>query len=483
MKNIRDIIIITSVFIIQIFISFKNLDLNYLWFINIDEWAFHGSILRIFQGLSTLDLKIFYGTGFFNYGHLFFLINSLFSYPFYLLGNTEGMILVPRIISSISSIVTIIYLYKIFKYNGEKYFLPLLLIISFPSFWINSTIFHPDYPFTCFVIISLYYLSKDNLKFGSNFMISCLMFAVSFSLKIQAITIIPLYIFYIIYNKNTWKEVLKHTLFYLTIVFGLRILTNPYLLHPEGLNAFIEGFLADMNSNITNHGSGNIVSFYDKIQMINTYYLSYFSIGIISLIIVSSLFTKKLDKTTKIILFTFIINIGYLFILVNKAWQHYYIIPFILLIILFNTIIKESKYKSVIYVTLLIFQTSVIVDFLNFDINQQRLMIVKDNVQKVSTWLKNDIDKNDSILVIGSVSVDMDLLSLNYQNIHRVYGELNQEHFFEYNNHYPGESVIKKFVIISKKDQELYIIKNIMPKEYKLFKEDKTVSVYVLDKS
>jgi hypothetical protein len=151
------------------------------------------------------------------------------------------------------------------------------------------------------------------------------------------------------------------------------------------------------------------------------------------------------------------------------------------LIILLNTIIKESKYKSIIYVTLLIFQTSVIVDFLNYDSNQQRLLIIKDNVQKVSLWLKNEIDENDSILVDGSISVDMDLLNLNYQNIHRVYGELNRDHFFKYNNHYPGKSVKKKFVIISNKDQESNRIKNIIPNEYILFKEDTTVSVYVLD--
>ena len=480
-KNIREIIILFLIFTTQVIISLKNLDLNYLWFINIDEWAFHGSILRIFQGLYTFDLKIFYGTGFFNYGHLYFLINSFFSYPFYLLDNTEGMILVPRIISSLSSITTLIYLYKIFKYNGENYFLPLVLIISFPSFWINSTIFHPDYPYTCFVIISMYYLLKDNWKFGSNFMISCFMFAVSFSLKIQAITVTPLFIFYILYNKKSWTEVLKYSLIFITVLFGFRIISNPYLLHPEGLNAFIEGFLSDMNSNKTNHGNGNIVSFYDKIQMINNNYLSYFSIVIISLIIVFSFQIRKLEKFTNLILFTFVINISYLFIFVNKAWQHYYIIPFILLIILLNTIIKESKYKSIIYVTLLIFQTSVIVDFLNYDSNQQRLLIIKDNVQKVSLWLKNEIDENDSILVDGSISVDMDLLNLNYQNIHRVYGELNRDHFFKYNNHYPGKSVKKKFVIISNKDQESNRIKNIIPNEYILFKEDTTVSVYVLD--
>ena len=477
MEKTRNFGILFSVLIIQVLISSKGLDLNYLWFINIDEWAFHGSLLRIFQGVSSFDLKIFYGTGFFNYGHLYFLINSFFSYPFYLLGNTEGLVMVPRIISSVSSIVTIIYIYKIFKYEGEKYLLPLILVLSFPSFWKNSTIFHPDWPYTCFIIISIYFLTKDNWGFGSNFKKSCFFFAVSFSLKIQAITCIPIYFFYMLFAKNTRIEIIKHSLFFFITLVSLRLITNPYLFHPEGFNAFIEGFLLDMNSNKTNHGSGNIISVFEKIKMINKYYLSYVSIAIISLSIVLFSLKKKLKKITLVILLTFIINIGYLLIFVNKAWQHYYLTSFILLIIILNSVISSAKQRTLIYSTILIFQTSVLYLYFN-NSNEKDLFSIKNEVKKVSMWIENDIDKNDSILVVGSVSIDMDYLNLNYQNIHRVYGELNRDHFFKYNNHYPGKSVMKKFFVVSKKYNSYNKIKNIIPNKYTLFKEDESVSVY-----
>jgi len=481
MKKIRDFGILLSVFLIQILISIKNLDLNYLWFINIDEWAFHGSMLRIFQGVSSFDLRIFYGTGFFNYGHLYFLINSFFSYPFYLINNNEGLVLVPRLLSSVSSIITIFYIYKIFKHEGEKYLFPLILILSFPSFWINSTIFHPDWPYTCCVIISIYYLSKDNWRFGSNFKISCFFFAVSFSLKIQSITFIPIYLFYILFSKNTAIEILKHGLFIFITIVGLRIITNPYLLHPEGLNAFVEGFLSDMNSNRTNHGTGNIISVFEKIKMINKYYLSYFSLSLISFFLVLYSLKKKPKKITLIILLTFIINIVYLFIFVNKDWQHYYLTSFILLIIILNSIINDIKYRMLIYSTILIFQTSVFYFYFS-NSNEKDLSTVKNEVKKVSIWIKNNINENDSILVLGPISVDMDYLDLNYQNIHRVYGELNRDHFFNYNNHYPGKSVNKKFFVVSKKYPEYNKIKSIIPKEYVLYKEDENVSVYKLSK-
>jgi hypothetical protein len=482
MKKIRDLVILLSVFVIQVLISIKSLDLNYLWFTNLDEWAFHGSMLRIFQGVASFDLKIFYGTGFFNYGHLYFLINSFFSYPFYLIDNTEGLVLVPRIISSVSSIVTIIYIYKLFKYEGEKYLFPLILILSFPSFWINSTIFHPDWPYTCFIIISIYYLSKDKWGFGSNFKISCFFFAVAFSLKIQAITFIPIYLFYLLFSKNTLIEILKNGLFIFVSLVGLRLITNPYLFHPEGFNAFVEGFLADMNSNRTNHGNGTLITVFEKIQMINRYYLSYFSLALISLILVLFSFKKKLKKITLVILLTFIINIGYLLIFVNKAWQHYYLTSFILLVIILNSIINGVKHRTLIYSTIMIFQTAVFYFYFNFS-NEKDLSTVKNDVKKVSMWIENNIDKNDSILVLGPVSVDMDYLNINYQNIHRVYGKLNRDHFFKYNNHYPGKNVIKKFFVISKKYPNYNKIKSRIPNQYVLFKEDENVSVYKINKS
>ena len=482
MKNKKVQIISLIVLIFQFLISFKNLDLNYLWYVNLDEWAFHGSILRIYQGISSLDLKIFFGTGFFNYGHLFFLINSFFSYPFYLMGITEGIVLVPRIISSISSIISIIYLYKIFIHNKEKYLFPIFLILSFPSFWINSTIFHPDWPYACFIIISIYYLLKDNWDFGFNFKLSCLLFAISFSLKLQSITFTPIFLLYIIVSKKNKIDLLKHGLFFSVILIGLRIITNPYLLHPEGLNAFVDGFLSDMSSNKTNHGSGTTVSILDKIQMINKYYLSYISILTISILTMLVSFKKKLTRMTVILLFTFILNIGYLIIFVNKSWQHYYLVPFILLVIILNSIISEVKNRYVFSSIIIISQISLIINFLMVYEKPDTLLLEKE-VNKVSMWIENEIDINDSILVYGSISVNMDYLNINYQNIHRVYGELNQDHFFKYNNHYPGKSVRKKIFIVNKNHYFFDKIKDVLPNNYTLFREDKNILIFKIDQS
>jgi hypothetical protein len=213
----------------------------------------------------------------------------------------------------------------------------------------------------------------------------------------------------------------------------------------------------------------------------NKYYLSYLSIFLISLLLILSLLKNKLKKITLLLLLTFILNISYLLIFVNKDWQHYYLTSFVLLIIILNSIINRIKHRVLIYSTILIFQTPVFLNYFNVS-DEKDLSTVKSEVKKVSVWIENNMDKNDSILILGPISVDMDYLDIKYQNIHRVYGELNRDHFFNYNNHYPGKSIIKKFFIVSKKDMSYKKIKNIVPKEYILFKEDKNVSVYKLSK-
>ena len=50
---------------------------------SIDEHAFHRSLLNIHNGLTNLDIKQAFSFGFYSYGYSWFLMNSLFSFPFH----------------------------------------------------------------------------------------------------------------------------------------------------------------------------------------------------------------------------------------------------------------------------------------------------------------------------------------------------------------------------------------------------------------
>lgn len=431
-----------------------NFDLNFLYHINPDEWAFHGSLLRIKEGMLNLNPRLFYGTGFFNYGHLFFLLNFILTFPFLISENFEMVVIIPRIFSSISAVFSLIFINKIIKTkeNDLISFFSVLLLILLPAFWLNSIVFHPDWPYTLFIILSVYYLKLDNNQLGKNFNLSIVFFSISFCLKLQAIIFVPIIILYALRvseNHITRVRVLIKLFLFLIVA---RIVTNPYLLHPEGFESFIEGFVADMNSNKTNHGLGNTVDFYDKIMLINNYYIN----SIILFITLSFyLFRGYFFKSSKLnfsIFSTVILNLLYLLIFVNKAWQHYYLTLFVLFILLLSDILSKSKYYKIIFSLIFLIQINPIYGILKEDETLKgEHKLLKEDINMVTNWLKlGGINSNNTILIHGNISVKMDALNLNYKNIHRTWGSLDRKKVISYNNHEPGDPILKDYVLIKK---------------------------------
>lgn len=432
-----------------------NSDLNFLYHVNPDEWAFHGSLLRIKEGILNLDPRLFYGTGFFNYGHLFFLLNFILTFPFLISENFEMAIIIPRIFSSICAVFSLAFIYKIIKTKENNLipFLSILLLTLFPAFWLNSIVFHPDWPYTLFIIISIYFLKLDNNQLGKNLNISILLFSISFCFKIQAIIFVPIIVLYAIRASNSHKTRLKILLRLSLFLIASRIATNPYLIHPDGFEAFVDGFMADMKSNKTNHGRGNTVSLYDKIMLINNYYLH----GIILLTtLISYLYKGYIFRVSQLnfsIFFTVIFNLLYLFIFVNKAWQHYYLTIFVLFILLLTEILKKAKYYKIIFTLIFLIQFNSIYGFLNQHetLNNENEFLKKD-IDLVTNWLRLDSVTSDNIILIhGDISVKMDALNLDYKNIHRTWGGLDREKIISYNNHDPGIPVLKDYILIKNK--------------------------------
>ena len=122
-----------------------------------------------------------------------------------------------------------------------------------------------------------------------HYWIAILFFSIAFSIKIQVIIFFPILLTYqIIASKASFIKCIKLILFSFCIIFLFRLFTNPYLLHPEGFNAFITGFKSDMISNKTNHGQGGDIPLINKIEMINK---NYFNFIIVLTACISSLYS------------------------------------------------------------------------------------------------------------------------------------------------------------------------------------------------
>ena len=445
---------------ILIYLDSLQTQLYSLYFHNIDEFAFHGSLLRILSGIKNFDPRIFFGTGFFNYGFLYFFSVFGITSPFLIFDNSDFSVLLPRLFSSFFAIGSLNILHKIFKLKSSNNIiclLPVILIITFPAFWYNAIVFHPDWPYTFFILYSTYFLFKDEYSIGRNYYFSIIAFSIAFSLKIQSIVYLPILFFYNISITNrSLKFKLKIFIYSLIVIFISRIITNPYLLHPDGLAEFFEGFKADMVSNKTNHGGAD-VNFLDKIKMLNGWYLNIvlliFSIVILLNFLYIYIFKK--DYTLKKQLsITVTLNLLYLLFFVNKAWQSYYLPCFCLIVIIIHFFVLEKYAKRYVMVFSIFICFNLGLHFENYDefIYKYKFKHNKDLTyfKRSNYILKKYIKPHDNILIVGYGVVDFNELGLKYENIHYTYGNFESRHILNYNNHYPGRNVTKNFVLVSK---------------------------------
>ena len=477
MKKITSIIVV--VFLVLAYLNYRHLDIGFLSNYSIDEYAFHGSLLKMYKGLTTLDIKQLFAYSFYSYGFGFFFLNLLAVAPFIANDNIELSIYIPRIITSLFAVGSLFYIYKIGLLYVNKYssILISIVVLTMPGFWKNALWFHPDWMMTFFIVLSIYFFAKDNWRFKAYFWWSSIALGFSLGTKIQAITFLPFVFIYVFYDNIKYKNfkyvVLKVKLLlkFISTALAVFILTNPYLLHPTGLRVFISSFFQNMNSNATNHGLDVKTTIGNKItNAINFYYLETFIfIAFIfgSLYLIRYIFVKKTKKSIMpIVSIYFLMNIIYLFLMVNKSWQHYYLTIFTTVpLILIPFIIRFNNYKYVLMVSLILLQITTHISEYNSILTtgyhpEQEISHVKQKELNdvLIKELKGVVIQNSNVLISPYQPFEFRFLGLDYGNIVVVYGAISKEMFdldsFLEKSNSKDTSKFKEidFIILSKND-------------------------------
>ena len=457
-------LLITTVFTILVFINYRHLNIGFLSLVSLDEYGFHHSLINMFEGVVELDIRKLFSFNIYSYGFIFFLINLIFTIPFFITENTEMTIYLPRIVSSLFAIGSLYLIFEIAKKYSSKLssFLIVILVLTMPGFWRNAMWFHPDWMMTFFILLSIYFFSKDNFHNNKYFWYAVFAFGFAISSKLQAITFYPFLFFYIFYDNFNLRSIdnikLKTTLFAKSVICTILIfvITNPYVLHPQGFEAWLHAFFTNMKSNETNHFSGEILSWYDKVKIAinNSYFVSITFLVLLFLAILRAgkYFIVKEKQITHLISLYVLINLVYLILFVNKAWQHYYLgilIPSSLLFVL--------NYKITKYVLPLI----IIINF-TLSIDQYKKIFlynpITDDHIKMSNSLikvfKNHVEKETHLLIEPYVPFDFKSLGMNFKNIHIIYGPLSKKLLSkeEWYKIYPPRTPFyeKDFIVIKK---------------------------------
>lgn len=443
-------IVLFLVFLVFLCINYRHLNLGFLSIYSIDEYAFHGSLLAMYEGLVSLDIRKLFSFGFYSYGFGFFALNLLVTAPFFAVDNIEMTIYIPRLLTSIFAIGSLYFIYKTAReyLDNTSSILISLIIVSMAGFWRNAFWFHPDWMMTFFIVLTVYFLSKDAWNFKKYFWYGCIAFGIALATKIQAITFIPFLFLYIFYDnlqhKNFTKLFSRLKLFSkgLSLSVLIFVFINPYLIHPTGLKAFISSFVTNMESNATNHGLDVNVTIMDKINNAIDYY--YTDMSIFVLLVVIALFSSlaifqkgKSKNLVNLVAIYFLINIAYLFLNVNKDWQHYYLTLFAVApLLVIPLLIKYKKIKYYILGAILIIQVLTHLQEYKVVFTQgyhPEKEISFDEINKISNSLISDIkpiiNQSSNILIEAYVPFDYQTLNLQYKNVHIIYGPISQNMF------------------------------------------------------
>ena len=113
LQNQSSLLIIFIFFSVMIWMDLSWSKLSILEMKSIDEYAFHGSLIRVYEGLISFDVKKIFSHGFYSYGSTFFIINVLAAFPW--LGETGSSlaIIMPRVINSLFMAVSLFIMTKL----------------------------------------------------------------------------------------------------------------------------------------------------------------------------------------------------------------------------------------------------------------------------------------------------------------------------------------------------------------------------------
>jgi 4-amino-4-deoxy-L-arabinose transferase-like glycosyltransferase len=448
-RNIPSALLFVT-FVAAIWIDYGWSDIAILQIKSIDEYAFHGSLLAMYKGITTLDLIGVFSYGFYSYGFPYWMLNEVLAFPFLDEVGRNEAIVIPRIISTFFMIMSLALISKLITLSGSGLvhkILTLLILLLMPGIWSMGTLFHPDFMMAAFLLLTLYFLSKSK-DFGDKwYWISIICWGVACAVKIQAITFAPVIIWIAmieIRRSIAVVQVYKTLAITLLVVVVCFILLNPYILHPIGADVWLRHFLLNIDSNATNHGMVGFLGLFDKLNVVVTgHYMWY--VVFIFLLMASAAYLYK-DWTERKLTIVgmasiFVIsNACYLLIFVNKLWPHYYLTVFLFLSIVLAQLPTYKKnhlegfnYGTwtlvAIFVLQLFFNTSKVMEGVNYRMGPSPVKVkkAKEMKQEVFELIRNHIDNNSVFVVSPYTPFPIKKTKLPFENIRVIYGAISKD--------------------------------------------------------
>lgn len=244
-KNTLYILLILSFIYFVIFYfpnSVGSLDSNMVSVFEPDEAVQLSPTLRMVRPKGSLYefLKKFFAYRHYFYGFPFFAYSAVLLFPFALsdsLSNTTLIMVILRqfvsVLPMLASIIILVYIQTKFR-STIKSLIIFIVLLSIPAVTKNSMWWHPESVVIFFIVLTLYFLDRDNLKFGNNFVFAAVACGFVVGTKLLGLFFfitIPTYIAIGYYRRTIdFRQAVKLAVVFVAVMFFALVVSNPLLL-------------------------------------------------------------------------------------------------------------------------------------------------------------------------------------------------------------------------------------------------------------
>jgi hypothetical protein len=205
-----------------------------------DEAAPLPYVLKMIAPAPTLNLALrqFVFYDYYYYGFPFFAASALLLLPLQWLGRLGDIPLVMLILRQFVSVLPMLaaLLLLVYMQDGfHSYRSPVLFafLLSVPAVVQNNSWYHPDGITFLLVVLTIYFLKRDNLRFGRNFLLAAVMSGVATATKLVGV-----YFFLavgltlllgLLLKKASWKKLLGMAVAFILTMGLAYLIANPFL--------------------------------------------------------------------------------------------------------------------------------------------------------------------------------------------------------------------------------------------------------------
>jgi hypothetical protein len=216
-----------------------------------DEAAPLPSVLHMIAPAASPEqaLRSFVFYEYYYYGFPYFALSALLVLPLQLLGRVGDLPLVMLVLRQLVSVLPmlaglliLVYLQDGFRTYRSPVLFGFLLIV--PAVLSNNFWWHPDGITFLFVMLTLFFLVRDNLRFGWNFLLAAVMSGVAAATKLIGLDFFLAVgltlVLGLLLRKATWKRIAGMAAAYLLVMGLAFVAANPFLLSHWARTAYTQ---------------------------------------------------------------------------------------------------------------------------------------------------------------------------------------------------------------------------------------------------